>query len=145
MLVFICSRQCTCSMHKNKVKLLLFGKLWRVIAHISSNLNNQGVNRCLQLWSVRCTDANWAQIHSADRRLIWFIQMARSYMSFGRWCRDMPGVPRWLEHPGAKHPGIVFDQNLKLSYSPNAIVYCCWYQWRNRYGKCVKWYVLCHN
>ena len=33
-----------------------------------------------------------------------------------------------LEHPGAKHSGVVCDQNLKLSYSLNAIVYCCWYQ-----------------
>ena len=34
----------------------------------------------------------------------------------------VPRVPTGLEHPGAKHPGIVFDQNLKLSHSPNAIV-----------------------
>jgi len=30
---------------------------------------------------------------------------------------------RSVECPGAIHPGIVFDQNLKLSHSPNAVVY----------------------
>jgi len=39
-------------------------------------------------------------------RLIWFIQTTRSLLSFGRWCSVMPW---WMEHPSAKHTGIVFE------------------------------------
>ena len=50
----------------------------------------------------------------STRLPIRLIQAARSLSSFGRRCKVMPGVPWWLEQPGAKHPGIVFDQNLKF-------------------------------
>jgi len=36
-------------------------------AHIWSNLDDQGVIRSRQLWSVHCTNANCAQIRSAER------------------------------------------------------------------------------
>ena len=82
---------------------------------------------------------------SRSAHVIRFILTARSFSSFGRWCSVMPGLPWWLEHPGAKHPAQFSIEIGNYRIRPMLLFTAVGTKWCNQYGTCVEWCVLCRK
>ena len=82
---------------------------------------------------------------SRSAHVIRFILTARSFSSFGRWCSVIPGLPWWLEYPGAKHPEQFSIEIGNYRIRPMLLFTAVGTKWCNQYGTCVEWCVLCRK